>query len=155
MIATGDAIAIYGAVLATALAAIQYRQWKSAQEILTFKIYEKPFNFPAPIDATITNITSHMVYLEFVGIGYSYRSYWKPWKITFLGLNSMKVAEDGFASGKGAEGALEPGKTMEVYFEEKDFQRLERPNKQHGFNIRLCAWIDHSGSDQTFRKSIA
>jgi len=154
LISAGDVIAIYGAVLATVLAVVQYRQWKIAQEILSFKIYEKPLTFPAPIDATITNITSHIVYLEFVGIGYSYRSYWSPWRVSFLGINSMKVAEDGFASGKGAEGALEPGKTLEVYFEEKDFQKLERPTRHHGVNIRLCAWIDHSRSDQTFRKVI-
>ena len=95
-----------------------------------------------------------MIYLEFVGIGWSYRPYLYPWKIRFFEINSMKVAEDGFLSGKGAEGALEPGKTMDVYFEEKDFGCLRKPTAKDGFQVQLCAWIDHSRSDQTFRKVI-
>ena len=150
-----DPIALYGALLATILAVIQYRQWKSAQEVLTFKIYEKPLDFPAHIDATITNITPHLIYLEFVGIGYSYRPYVRPWTTSFLGIHSMKESENGLLSGKGAEGELEPGKTVEVYFEDKDFGRLERPTRRQGFDIHLCAWIDHSRSDKSFRKVIA
>ena len=150
-----DPVALYGAALATTLAVIQYRQWKSAQEVLAFKIYEKPTTFPAPIDATITNITSHTIYLEFVGIGYSFRPYLRPWKIRFLSIHQMKEAEDGFLSGKGAMGALEPGKTLEVYFDEGDFKTLPKPARKEGFDVRLCAWIDHSRSDKTYRKVIA
>jgi hypothetical protein len=150
-----DPVALYGAVLATTVAVIQYIQWKTAREVLTFKIYEKASSFPAPIDATITNISSHVIDLEFVGIGWSFRSYSRPWTVRFLGIHQMMEVEHGIASGKGASGTLDPGKTMEVYFEEKDFTRLERPTRRNGFDIRLCAWIDHSRSDDTFRKVIA
>lgn len=154
MISTGDAFATYGAVLATMLAVIQYRQWGIAQEILTFKSFENPVPVPALILATITNITSHIVYLEFVGIGYSYRSYSKPWKVRSHHISFMKISEGGFATEKGASGSLEPGNALEVYLEKKECQKLERPTRQTGFDIRLCAWIDHSRSDHIFRKVI-
>ncbi|HEX8622205.1 MAG TPA: hypothetical protein VF718_09545 [Allosphingosinicella sp.] len=149
-----DIIALYGALLASLLAVIQYRQWQAAEMPLVVTVNKDFAGPPEHMEAMITNVQQSDVYLDFVGIGYRYRPWRAPWKRAFEAIHSMKACENGYLSGKGAEGIVRPGSFMEVYFTREDFNSLQRPSARTGFGTRLCLWVDHSRSDQPLCKVI-
>jgi len=67
-------------MLATALAFIQYRQWRKSEEPLTVTIGKDFAGPPEHMEAVITNTQQSDVYLDFVGVGYRYRSWRQPWR---------------------------------------------------------------------------
>ena len=154
MIEGGDIIALYGAILATAVAVVQYRQWQKSEEPLVVTVNKDFAGPPEHMEAVITNTQQSDVYVDFVGVGYRYRPWRSPWRHTFEEIHSMKLCEEGCLSGKGAEGLIKPGSFMEVYFERHDFRSLECPVARIGFAARLCVWVDHSRADRTLCKVI-
>jgi hypothetical protein len=147
-----DVIALYGGGLATLLAVIQYRQWRSADQPLVVTLSKECDPPPALTEAVITNTQQMDVYVDFVGIGYEYRPWRSPWKRAHDDIFSMKACEGGCLSGKGAGGLLKAGAFMEVYFEEADYRALTRPPARSGFFRRLMLWVEHSRSDVPYRK---
>ena len=86
-----DWLAGYGALLATILAIFQFIQWHSASQPFRFSIYDADeYRNSVRFEATITNVSSHKIYVESAWIGFTYRSWCKPWVRTLFEGDSLK-----------------------------------------------------------------
>jgi hypothetical protein len=143
--ALGDLVGLYGALLASALAFIQYRQWRESSDKLSISLYDEYAGPPFHVEVTITNLSSSTAYLKFIGIGVSYRTWLRPWKRLCCELVSLNATEDGYLTGKNFEGALSAGQSVDVYADSKTCRHIEtRPTLAKGFSWKWIIEVEHS-----------
>jgi hypothetical protein len=154
VITTADVVAMYGAVLATIIAIIQWRQWLKSRQTLVIIANREFSEIPKHLSVTITNNEHVNVNVEYVGVGYGYRAWLTPWSRRHHESISMKAVEGDHPTGKGAGGLLKPGELMETYSDGEDFALFARPGLQLGFGARVCVWVDHSKADKSVCKVV-
>jgi hypothetical protein len=79
----GDMIAIYAAVLSTAVAILQYRQHQHSRRTLSIKFNDEFTVTHKSICCTITNLTNHTIHIECGGVGYTWKPWARPWAREF------------------------------------------------------------------------
>jgi hypothetical protein len=149
-----DLIAGYAALLATALALMQFTQWRRSQRYVTIKHTEFFNNVESIVEAIITNRGHFDVTLDFVAFGYSGRYLRSIWRRDSLELCSISeitgYGEDGAQLGSPVDGrTLKPGELLRVGVRRSQLERMRQDH--HGglriLSYRPCIWIEHSQSD--------
>ena len=137
-----DLIGIYGAILASSLAVIQYRQWRHSQERFAIDVYDESSAPPGQVEITITNLSTSKAYVKFVGIGIGCRTWLRPWKLSRLDMIGMNACEDG----KGVEQELEAGQSIDAYADAATFAHIitPAPSLRKDFGWKWIITIDHS-----------
>ncbi len=162
----GDWLGIYGAALATCLAAIQFVQWRQSRQFLSVSfihIFDKGEEF---IELSIANRGNNPVQLDFVAAGYCARYFKRPFSITCLNLRSMDPARDidrrelkypNSFDGK----ILSPGDLVRANISKTEVLALNDTHQNDGifgisgyFAKRPCVWVEHSQSNQEICKVI-
>ena len=140
-----DLIGIYGAILASSLAVIQYLQWRHSQERFAIDVYDEFSAPPNQVEIMITNLSPSKAYVKFVGIGIGCRTWLRPWKLSSLDLVGMNACDGGYLTKKGVQDELEAGKCIEVYADFDVFGHIDvRPTLKKGFGWKWIIQIDHS-----------
>jgi hypothetical protein len=141
-----DLIGIYGAILASSLAVIQYRQWRHSQERFAIDVYDESSAPPNHVEITITNLSNSKALLKFVGIGIGCRTWLRPWKLSHVEIIGMKACEDGYLTKKGVEDDLDAGQSIQAYADAELFSHISKLglSLRKGFGWKWIIEIDHS-----------
>ncbi len=139
-------IGIYGAVLATGLAVIQYRQSQRSQERFAIDVYDVFSAPPSHVEITITNVSTSKAYVKFVGIGIGCRTWLRPWKLSRLDMIGMNACQGDCLTKKGVEDELEAGQSIDAYADAATFAHIitPGPSLRKGFGWKWIIEIDHS-----------
>lgn len=152
----GDWVAIYGAFLATVLAAFQVRDWKEKRRLFVVKTlggFSK--RSPQQAEFIITNQSTLPLEIHFIGVCISYRKWTSPWRVTDEYVYALQVISGGYLNQKTLNGPIASGAICEGYINRKKSEEmLADMMRCNGFFFRPILWIDHSASTQPFRKSL-
>ncbi|MEZ5655467.1 MAG: hypothetical protein R3E04_06235 [Sphingobium sp.] len=148
----GDAIAIYGALVASLVALIQFQKHRTGNKVFQVRCSDEYRIADGCVSLTITNFSSREVDIDFAGVGFGYRSWFKPWKIRFNELIGLKIfiLNDNFEDVRWHK-PLKSGQL--VYAElEGGIASLELGSawSRHGFSGKLYIEITHSLSSHCF-----
>ncbi len=155
MTAVENLVALYGAILATILAYIQYRRWHKSTEIISASPIGEFGKVGDHLELAISNKGTIRIFVSFVGIGFCYRPWFRPWVRRSFEISGMRLVEDDFITDKQAcDEWMQPGQTFEACFDSRAFTTVEKPPLSKGFLRQLVLWIDHSGSDQPYIKKL-
>ena len=141
----GDGLAIYGAVLATIIAIVQIVDWRSKRR--PFSVTALPeLERDEAIELEITCKTEHPTEVTFVGIGYTYQPWKKPWIREAAEVVELKKISDGKLSDHGVFRAkLKPGATLECHIRRDDWRHIDLTGTSYsGFGFRHSLYIEHT-----------
>lgn len=152
-----DLFSAWGAGLSTILAILQYRQWRKQEEVVSVRIFGECLEeYGSDLCLTVTNLTSHSLGIEFIGIGFGYRKWLTPWKISPHEIDSLElIGADGCSTGKTIVDPLDAGAAADFCTRLNTMKELEAAKSfRLGFNWCHYVWIDHTRSQQHFRARV-
>jgi hypothetical protein len=150
----GDWIAIYGALLATILAFIQVNQWRKSQELIAVRLQDEfDFSDANRINLTLTNVSQIPLYIDFVGIGLSFRPWLMPWKFKHGVICGLTLTAESPVKRRDAAGVMKPGEMWDLWLHEDDKAALNIGKiRSSGFGHRPFLNIDHSADNVGIQK---
>ena len=152
----GDIVAVYGAVLASALAVLQYLQWRKSSEIFAVRVYDEFCELgKSDIELSISNLTFHEVETLFAGIGIGYRPWLRPWKRRHLDIVGLRRVEEDGVGNQICLDKVRSGQMIGAYFPAKGYAEIiDGWSRKLGFDKRLCVWIEHSRDNRQICKPL-
>lgn len=145
-----DALAGYGAVVATVVAIMQIGSYFEQKIFLKARIYAE-IDLPSKhLEISLTNLSDHNLSFDFIGLGYFYRPWFAPWlrrNYEALGINIYKDADSI------DDGIIYKIPAHEVCFachvsKGEPWSRRRRWFGLEGFDYRLGLLVEHSLSSK-------
>ena len=155
---TGDLIGIYGAVVATIVAAVQIREHFRTPPVLNARLYD-PFSLPSKsIDVFVTNLTATQIQFAFVGVGYSFRPWFSPWRRKLDEATGLRLSRSyGASEPVQVYDEIGPSETLEgaIWEDNTEWRKRLKWFGIRGFDFRLTFNADHSFSNKGFMQVLA
>lgn len=152
MTALVNAVAVYGAIVASGVAVVQWIQWRESRNdisIVNATVFE--FGRMAALETDnelhITNRSGLEIFVHNCWVGHSLRRWSSPWRREIAEATTMFAINGACLTGKPAgHFRLKPGKRAEIYFRRNQLNELEKPPLRWGFGRRKSVIIEHSAS---------
>lgn len=152
MTALENVVAVYGAIVASGVAVVQWIQWRESRNDISI-INSTLFEFgrmgalESDNDFHITNRSGLEIFVHNCMVGYSLRRWSSPWRREMAEAVTMFAIKGAYYSENPAgHFKLKPGKRAEVYFRRNHLAQLEKPSLRWGFSRKKAVSIEHSAS---------
>ena len=152
----GDIIAVYGALLASVLAFVQLKQWRASERLFSI-VYFGNVNHPSrsSVEVYLTNLSSHPIDIDFIGLGWGYRRWFAPWKLEMHEISGLREIRNNSRTRKGVSRTIMPGEKLEGYLERGDIAELkESMSFTNGLDGGFRLYIEHSLNNRPFIEKI-
>lgn len=148
-----DLIALYAAVVATAVAVIQHNYWKATQRQFSVACLPARFN-RGEVEVFVTALGNLPVTISYIGIGMSFRPWICPWKRVEADNFPLRKIDEGIRLDKFfGSTRLRPGDSIEGHCRVDDWQEVSlKGTRWRGFGFLPCILICHSLNENTYIK---